>query len=210
MITQVSNNRPSGSTAKQCDAGIPVVGRTDATGQYQIIKVAADGTVATNAGATPLSDTTTPYSLLPSTTPLPIAGALGANLFLGTYQVADTITAGVYRINPAVFFEGTTGGSINIALVKSSGLLNTYLSGLAPFTDAVAPTSTNFANGLAYFWHNNAVVSFGGSVAGSFNRSNSATVYLESGTYNIAVWVDTGITTGLGAFYTGLYEFSKV
>lgn len=47
MITQNSNNRATGSTALNCDAGTPLVGVTP-TNTYQIIKVNASGGMQTS------------------------------------------------------------------------------------------------------------------------------------------------------------------
>lgn len=47
MITQNSNNRASGSTARTCDAGIPISGVTP-TSTYQTLQVSATGAMQTS------------------------------------------------------------------------------------------------------------------------------------------------------------------
>lgn len=208
MIGQNSNNRASGITAKDCDAGIPISGRTSGTGTYQILKVNADGSLP--GGETPLPDATTSYMAQAQPIAVP-PGAFAATTFLDVTQItAVVIDAGLYRINPFYMFPGAPGGSINLALARGGSTLLNYANTLTPYVDPFIPTTNDFFNGLAGFWHNNAVQVVGGSANTPYNRSNALNVYLDTGSYAMIAWVDTGITSIGGTGYCGVIEFTKI
>lgn len=212
MIGQNSNNRASGISAKECDAGIPIVGRTSANGQYEIIKVAADGTIVTNAGASPIPDSTTPYLLQPAVNPITIPGLMPPDVLMCTQQITGIINEGVYRVNPTIIFDGAISGSVNMALVKQSSVVGGYFIGLVPFVDPVALSTAFIASGgLAFYWHNTAIVGLGTNSVIAYNRNNSQTIFLETGDYYLCVWNDSGVNVlSPGNLLVGALEFSKV
>ena len=209
MIAQSSNNRPSGSTAKQCDAGIPVVGRTSATGEYQILKVNPDGSLA-GIGNVPLDNANCPFidSMAASGTP---GGAIPPNSIIA-YQpvIANPITEGMYRINPVLFYDGTPTGSVNFTLVKIGSTLDAYINTRVPFVDSFAPIITDLISGLGGFWHNVSIQTFGTNIQTAYNRNNALTTFLTAGSYALLITVDGAITQNAGGQFFGFYEFSKV
>jgi hypothetical protein len=208
-INQVSNNRPSGSTAKACDAGIPIVGRTSSTGVYEILKVNADGSLPLAANGTFI--TGVPTSDTPNSGGNPTTGIKAVDLVLA-YDLVTPIplTAGLYKINPFFICSATVLGAVDIMLIKDGSPLDAYTTGRAPFIDGFSPTITDFADGFAVFFNNVANVNMGGNNALSYNRSNETTVYLEAGSYKLLVKVHTAITMTAGAIYSGFYNFSKL
>jgi hypothetical protein len=208
-INQVSNNRPSGSTAKACDAGIPIVGRTSSTGVYEILKVNADGSLPLAANGTFV--TGVPTSDSPTAGANPVTGVKAVDLVLAYNLVTPTpLTAGLYKINPFFICSATVLGAVDIMLIKSGSPLDAYTSGRAPFADGFAPTINDFADGFAVFFNANTNINMGGNNALAYNRSNETTVYLEAGSYNLLVKVHTAITMTAGAVYSGFYNFTQL
>lgn len=208
MIAQSSNNRPSGSSAKSCDAGIPIVGRTSSTGVYEILKVNADGSIAT--GGSPVSDTIVPYAPTPTATATP-GGAIGTGVLLANINaVTTTIDAGNYRINPLIIYDGITGGSINFMLIKQLSAISTYAGTRAPFIDSFSPSMNDLVTGVSGFWHGSTIQQLAGTTQTAYNRSNAQTFYLESGIYDLIVYVDGGITQNAGFQFVGFWEFTKL
>lgn len=209
-ITQVSNNRPAGSTAKSCDAGIPIVGRTSATGVYEILKVNSDGSLPLAANGTAVSGVPTASS--PSYTANPVTGIKPAKLILAYTQLTPApITAGMYRINP--FFRAdlaAAGGSVSFVLIKAGTSLDVYTSSQVPFADAYNPLNNDFLTGYSFFWHNIAMQVVGGTVAVSYNVNTEKTLYLEAGQYWLLTQVDTAINMTAGAVAVGTYEFTAL
>lgn len=208
MIGSNSNNRPSGSTAKSCDAGLPISGRTSSTGEYQILKVGADGGIITGA---PVPDASIPYAPTPRQFLNPIGGALPVDRIVFNQQIiSTTIASGVYRINPFYIYEGTAGGSVNFLLIKETTTLNTYAITRNPFVDNWAATVNNYQDGFAGIWHNVAVEEIANNIFLSYNRNNPAEIYLEAGTYRLVVYVHTSISTVNASTFTGFYEFTQI
>jgi hypothetical protein len=211
MITQNSNNKPSGSTAVQCDAGIPIMGRTADTGVYQIIKVNPDGSIASPAAYIP----NTTDLALPVANPLNPVGVFAAGIILyynpsNVGFVADVQTAGVYVIRPFFMFQYTVLGAVNFALIQNGTPLDAYVSGRAIGTDSFAPSITDVSQGLAYFWHNVANQQVGGTVAKSvFANNQQFEVFLEVGVYKLLVTSHTALTTGSATTYVGFEVFYK-
>ena len=207
MIGTISNNRPSGSTTKECDAGTPISGRTASNGVYQILKVGADGGLLSGA---PLPDASTPYATNPFPFNNPIGGALGVDLIVFNQIVSGTINAGLYRINPFYIYEGTGGGSVNFLLIKENTQLGNYAITRNAFVDNWAATVSDYTGGYAGNWHNVANQEIANNILISYNRSNPLDVYLESGVYRVVVFVHTLITTLAGQTSTGFYEFTQI
>lgn len=208
MISQSSNNRPSGSSAKSCDAGIPIVGRTSSTGVYEILKVNPDGSIST--GATPVSDTIAPYTPNPSAVGTPGGVIAAGTLIVNTTVIGTAIDAGLYRINPYFAYAGAAGGSVNIMLIKQGSTIETYVNTRGVYVDTYNPTISDISDGIAAYWHGNAIQDFGISLFTAYNRSNAQNYYLESGTYNMVIWVNSGITQSAPTQYVGFLEFSKI
>lgn len=208
-ITQVSNNRPAGSTAKSCDAGIPIVGRTSATGVYEILKVNSDGSLPLAANGTYVTGVPTPQT--PNSTANPVTGVKPVDLVLAYNAIVGSpVTAGLYKINPFFICEATVLGSVNMFLVKQGTPLDLYTLSRNPFVDGFAPLITDLAGGYTAAWHNVANQSIGGNIALSYNRSNELDVYLEAGIYWLLVTVHTNITMTAGANYQGFYTFNQL
>ena len=205
MINQNSNNKPSGFQSVDCDSGLPISGRTATNGSYQILKVNLDGTLnTTNESVAPGE-----YLQFANTITVP-TGALAANTYIAQVQLG-AFDSGIYRINPAFIFNGTTTGGLNFVLYNSLGSMFTYVNGLIQGA-AYAPTIANVApnGGVAAYWHNSAVQSFGTILEISYNRNNTIEVYLDTDTYYIAMITDgaVNITTNQAIF--GCIEISKI
>jgi hypothetical protein len=208
-ITQVSNNRPAGSTAKSCDAGIPIVGRTSSTGVYEILKVNSDGSLPLAANGTFITGVPTPQT--PNSTANPITGVKAVDLVLG-YQAINTspVTAGIYKINPFFICSATALGAVNFMLIKGGTPLDVYTVSRNPFVDGFAPSINDFNLGYTAFWHNVVNQNMGGNNALAYNRSNELEVYLEAGIYWLLITVHTNITMNAGANYSGFYTFNQL
>ena len=207
MIGQNSNNKPSGATAKQCDAGLPISGRTSSTGVYEVLKLNVDGSVPTSS---PISATSAYLGINAVPLVLP-PGAPPANTFIGFAPVfaAQTIAAGLYRINPTFIWDGAAGGGISFVLTKSGLAMGNYITTLPPF-NAFAPTLTDVANGFCGYWHNTGTQILGGNMMIAYNRSQSLDIYLDAGVYNMGLITDGAVVfNGPGGFF-GFYEFTKL
>jgi hypothetical protein len=208
MINQIANNKPSGYQSNECDAGIPISGRTDVNGSYQILKLNANGSLAPSS--TPISSTASYIGINPSAIAL-IPGVPALNTYLGNAPIfgATTISAGLYAINPAFMFEGAVGGGLNFVLYKQTTNLDTYIGTLLPF-NSFAPTLTNLATGLCGFWHNTALQNLGATSVITYNRNNTLNCYLDAGIYSMAIFTEAGVTITGGAGLFGFYEFTKI
>lgn len=203
-----TNNRPSGSGAKTCDRGLPVSGRTAATGEYQILKVGNDGGIITGS---PVADTGIAYAPNPMQFLNPIGGALPVDRIVFNQTIVNvTIAAGVYRINPFHIYEGTAGGSLNFLLVKELSTLNTYAATRNAYVDNFTPTVNDYNDGFSGIWHNVASEEISNNIFVAYNRNNPLELYLESGTYRLVVFVHTGISTVIGSTFTGFYQFTQI
>lgn len=204
MITQNSNNKPSGFTGKTCDSGTPISGRTDQN-EYQIIKVNNDGSLAT--GGTYIA-TTNPYIAVNPTLTVVPAGAPAS----GTYLSGATVTVteeGIYTINPTFIFDGN-GGGISFILAKQGTALGTYITGL-PLFNLFLPTIANLVTGFFGYWHNTANQILGGSTNSvAYNRNNAYNMFLEAGTYTLIAFTDGAVTLNGGGTLLGFYDFTKI
>jgi hypothetical protein len=211
MITQNSNNKPSGSTAVQCDAGIPIMGRTADTGVYQIIKVNPDGSIASPAAYIP----NTTDLALPVANPLNPVGAFAAGIILyynpsNVGFVADITVAGIYVVRPFFMFQYTVLGAVNFALIQSGTPLDAYAGTRNIGTDSFAPSITDVSQGLGYVWHNIANQQVGGQIGKSvFNNNQQFEIFLEAGIYKLLVTCHTALTTGSPTTYVGFETFYK-
>ena len=210
MIAQVSNNRASGSTAKSCDAGVPVVGRTSSTGTYQILKVAADGSLAT--GGAPSSNV--PYIGVPlpyALNPVALKG-VGTIVYYSQFTTSS-LDAGLYTINPIYLIDTlTAGGSVNFAIIKIGTAMDAYCSSRLVGTDAFAPSTTDFLSGYNLWFHNcplEVISSVGMQGTASLNAQQK-NVYLPAGGYSLLVWVHTAFTNNSPTGYVGFTEFTQI
>jgi hypothetical protein len=208
MINQIANNKPSGYQSNECDAGIPISGRTDINGSYQILKLNANGSLAPSS--TPISSTASYIGINPTAIAL-VVGAPALNTYLGTAPVfgATTISEGLYAINPAFMFQGTVAGGLNFVLYKQTTNLDSYIATLPPF-NIFAPALTDLATGLCGFWHNSALQNLGATTVITYNRNNTLNCYLDAGIYSMAIFTEAGvnITSVSGLF--GFFEFTKI
>jgi len=208
-IQQVSNNRPSGSTAKSCDAGIPIAGRTSSTGVYEILKLNADGSLST--GGSP--STVVPYTLQPTAFPLNPVGAFGVGVITHYAQITtSSINAGMYTINPSYIVETlTVGGAVNIALIKQGSTIDAYTGTRNVGTDDFNPAAIDLTTGFVALWHNLPLERLSTNFAATANLNATAkSMYLSSGTYALLVFVYTTFTTTAPTTYVGFTEFSQI
>lgn len=205
MITQLSNNKPSGTLeAGICDPGTPISGRTNA-GRYQILRVNVDGSINI---ATPQNSSI--YTGFNATTLVTPPGAPPVNTFLGiTNQTIQISSDGVYRINPTYIYPGNPGGGINFVLYKDFTNLGNYINTLPPF-NLFSPAVTDINQGLYGFWHNTVSQNLGAGLMTTYNRDNTQDLYLTTGQYNIALYTEAGVILTGGVSFIGLYEFTKV
>lgn len=207
MIGQNSNNRNVGTSTKDCDAGLPIAGRTggNVTDSYQILKLTNDGTLA----GFPTAVGGLPYSGFFLNTFAVTGGAPPANTYLGSSNSFGVTSDGQYNVNPILIYPGAAGGGISFVLYKDGTDLWTYINGLVPL-NAFNPTSTNVANGLYGYWHNSASQGFGGTLMQSYNRTNTLSTYLTTGTYYLAAITDGATNIAVGVAQIGFNEFVKI
>jgi hypothetical protein len=198
-MMQNSNLRPDGSTAIQCDAGTPIMGRTSTTGTYQILKVNADGSIA--GLPSPIADASIYYSLTPNVTPSPVGAMAGGTAILYADLITTSINAGSYTLSPMYQVQATTtGGAITMILVKVGSTFDAYCSSLNLGSDAFTPNTGNLGTGFAQIWHNIPLQEMG-TIAGVSTSTANANVlekstYLESGAYKLMVICHTAFTIG--------------
>lgn len=207
MITQNSNNKPSGYNGKQCDSGTPISGR-DSVYDYHIIKVNTDGSLVTGVSAL---DGTGHY-LMNNAQPVAIVGgAPPTGTYLGSIDVIfATVEKGVYTINPTFIYDGGAGGGISFILYKQGTNIDAYISTLPPF-NLFLPSIANLTTGVSGYWHNTASQQLGGgTIFTSYNRNNTLTCYLDAGQYKMAIITDGATNFNAGIGLAGFYEFSKI
>jgi hypothetical protein len=207
MISQDSNNRPSGSTAVQCDAGIPIMGRTGDTGVYQILKVNADGSLPTPSVTIP----TFPDLITPTVNVLAPAGAFAANIIIAYDGGFVTVaTAGNFIIRPFFMANLTVLGAVNMYVVKAGSVLDTYIQSRAIGVDSYTPAITDYVNGLSAAYHNVSNQNIGTNVGKTFVQNNTAQTeyFLEAADYKLLVVVHTALTTGSTTIYNGYESFT--
>ena len=215
MITQISNNKPSGYQSINCDAGTPISGRTASNGSYQILKLSDTGSLLVQSG---ISASGVEYQIeFQTAIPTGVVGVKAPTTFMGYYSVITTsISAGWYSITPSFILEATSGGSMTLLLTKAGTILDAYASGLNSGSDAFAPTMAQISGGgLACMWHNLPLTASLGTNIQSATGGNANTlekvVYLEAGNYNLTAIVDTAITTaGTGSAKVGLQNLIQV
>ena len=209
MISQDSNNRPSGSPAILCDAGIPIVGRTSTTGVYEILKVNADGSLA----GFPANVTSVDVSYISSANAnsYPLNPALHAAGQLVAYVnvVTAAITEGLYRITPYYQVDCPFGAAVNFFIVKNGSAADVYLSTLAIGTDGYNPNVAQL-DGVYSFYYNAIVQPVGSGTVSMAVNVLSQDVYLASGTYKVAVVAEAAFTNGSPTTTIGLQQFLKI
>ena len=215
MINQLSNNKPSGYQSIDCDAGVPISGRTASNGSYQILKVSDAGSLLVASSVDPASVDYQIETIIPVGTG--IAGAKASTTFLGSVAVIPvSISAGTYTVSPSMILEAVTGGTITLLLVKAGTVLDAYSGGLIAGTDPYTPSFANYtAGGLACVWHNLALNTYLAtnihSCTGGNNNVLERTVYLQAGAYNMICIVDTAITTaGTGQLRLGINSIIQI
>lgn len=213
MITQVSNNKPSGQSSKACDAGIPIVGRTSPNGTYEIIKVNADGSLA-GAAISPITNAGIPYSLTPSAYPLAPPALKAAGVIVYYNQVTTTaLTAGLYRINPFYMVDTLTATpAVNFILVKKGSTLDAYCSSRVVGSDGFTPAVTDFVTGYGALFHNCPLETIStANMKGTANlNATEKVIQLEAGDYALLVYVHTAFTNATPTSYVGFTEFAKI
>jgi hypothetical protein len=215
MISQISNNKPSGYQSVDCDAGIPISGRTASNGSYQILKLSDTGSLLVQSG---IDASAVAYQIESNVgTPTGAIGGKVAGIFLGTTAVITTaISSGFYTISPSFIAEANSGGAITLILVKVGTTLDAYAGTLNAGTDAFLPSLANIqGGGLACLWHtlplNNRLSTSIMSATGGNANTLEKTVYLEAGSYNMISVVDTAITTaGTGQIIVSLQSLIQV
>jgi hypothetical protein len=215
MITQLSNNKPSGYQSIDCDAGIPISGRTASNGSYQILKLSDTGSllVQSTVDASGVS-----YQIESNVgTPTGVVGAKASGIFLGDTDVITTaISSGTYTISPSFVAEANSGGAITLILVKVGSTLEAYAGTLNAGTDAFSPSLANItAGGIACLWHTlpltNRISGTIMSAVGGNANTLEKTVYLEAGSYRMISVVDTAINTaGTGQIIVSLQSLIQV
>lgn len=212
-IQQVSNNRPSGSNAKSCDAGIPIVGRTSPTGTYEILKVNPDGSLA-GAAITPVTSAGVPYSLAPTAYPLAPPALKAAGVIVYYDQFTSTaLNAGLYRINPFYLVDTITAApAVNIILVKKGSPLDAYCISRNVGIDGFTPAVTDFVGGYGVFWHNLLLETIStANLKGTANlNATEKIVQLEAGNYALLIYVHTAFTNATPTSYLGFTEFVQL
>lgn len=205
MIGQNSNNKATGYTAKECDAGIPISGRTGQTGSYEIIKTLADGTLA----GFPTYIPSLAYQGFSINTFAIPGGTPPSNTFLGKSGAFTLLNDGQYSVNPVFIYPGAAGGGISFVLYKSITNLGTYMATLVPF-NAFNPTSTDMNDGLYGYWHNTTSQSIGNTLMYAYNRSNTLSTFLTTGQYYLAAITDGATNFSPGVGLIGFNEFVKI
>ena len=206
MITQNSNNKPTGFTGKTCDAGTPVSGKTSGD-VYTILQTNPAGALISAVGLI----TSAPFVLTNPQTIIQTGGALATGTFIGAISVGS-IAEGMYRVNPAFFYEtAVAGGGITFVLYSTTGAMGAYIAGLANNTP-FAPATGQVQGGLAGIWHNTASQQLGaGSIYFAYNRNNALDIYLSATTYGLAIVTDGAVNINGGSSSTaGFTEFSKI
>jgi len=209
MIGQNSNNRNVGTSTKDCDAGLPIAGRTggSSTDSYQIIKTTNDGTLAgfplfNNYGGVP-------YAGSNFNTFAVAGGAPPSQTFLGkTLSFAIDID-GQYNLNPILIYPGASGGGISFVLYREFSALYTYINALIPL-NAFNPSSTDINDGLHGYWHNSVSQAIGNTLMQSYNRNNNLSCNLITGTYFLAAITDGATNINVGVAQIGFNEFVKI
>jgi hypothetical protein len=205
MIGQNSNNKASGQVAKECDAGLPISGRITNNGEYEILKVNADGTMVTTAIQIATGTYLQFASTITNATGVLATGTIIARTQLGAFD------SGLYRINPSYMWDGAAGGGISFILYNSLGALYTYINGRLD-GQAFAPTLVNIApnGGIAAYWHNTATQNFGGNIFTSYNRNQTLDVFLDTDTYYFVMVSDGNVTINNANSVFGCIEITKL
>jgi len=213
MISQDSNNRPSGSPAILCDAGIPIVGRTSPTGVYEILKVNADGSLVGFPASAP--DSSVAYIDSPVATTLSTGTYAAGSLLAADLVVSTAIAEGLYRITPFIkLATSSTNPTINFLFIRVGSLADTYLSTIVAGNDDYDPAITQIEGIEAFF---SAVVIAKITVVTGNNQAMSVNtvsqdIFLPAGTYKLAVVQNSaaGITISAPQIATGLQQMLKL
>jgi len=209
MISTVNTQKPTGSTAIQCDPGTPISGRTSDTGTYQILKVNPDGSLPFGGAIeTQVPTTSTP---LATTIPVPGLKASGICCIYDLITPTQPILDGIYKVNPMIVLEANPTGAFNCALVKVGSTIDAYINTRVLGVDGFTPTINDFLTGFAIWWHALPIQTMGGGNEG-FAQLNAQdkTVRLEAGNYRIFFWIETAITTISPTAFVSFSEFTKI
>jgi hypothetical protein len=216
MISQIANNKASGLTGKDCDAGIPIVGRTSGN-VYEIVKVENDGTLSSDAGGIVIPQTTgftyqPEVSILPSGI-IPAGACIIYNPLPSSGFFIDITEAGIYNIRPFLFFRATVAGTITFVLIKTGTAADTYTSLRALGTDTWTPTISEVQGVVAYYTLIPTVRASGGTVYKTqFNPTliPENCYYLGIGQYKLLVICATTSTTNDNNLLYGFETFYKI
>ena len=211
MISEVNNTRASGSSSIQCDAGVPISGRTSDTGVYNILKVNADGSLPT--GLVPESAGNVPYYGTPRASTLNPIGAFAVNTLVFYESITFApIVDGLYQIQPQFICASNSAGAVNFALIKTGSAMDTYTTTRVVGTDTFVPSITDFSAGFSAYWDNAVLTAIGstGSRGTGALVIQQKDVYLDAGSYKLLIWVHTTFTTSSPIIYTGFTTFTKI
>lgn len=213
MISQDSNNRPSGSPAILCDAGIPIMGRTSSTGVYEILKVNADGSLAGFPANAP--DSSVAYIDSAITTTIATGTYAAGNLLASDLVVSTNISEGLYRITPFIkCVTSSVNPTITFLFIRVGSLADTYLSSLIVATDDYDPTITQI-EGVEAFFHSITLKTITTVVGNFVSMSISTTpqdIFLPAGTYKLATLQHSaaGINITQPQITTGLQQMCRL
>jgi hypothetical protein len=220
MINQQSNNKPSGQQGVECDAGIPIMGRT-ASNVYQIVQVDADGKLEVTGGGggggivVPL---TSGFTYQPEQVTLPAAAYIGGTVLVynglptGGFTVNVT-QPGIYNIRPFFMFRASVNGTINLILIRKGSACDTYTSGRNVGADGYTPLISESIGQVAFWTAVPTLRASGGQVYKTqFNPSTlpEFNYYLGIGEYKLCIVTNTATTTNDATLLYGFETFYKI
>lgn len=208
----MNNNKSAGTTAKSCDAILPIGGITE-NSYYK-------AAVITNSGGffSEQPEPNTSLSYIDTPISVPITAALKPlGTFLANVNIHPTIltSSGQYRINPQFICPTSTAsgtGGVNFIIYKTVSTFGTYVGTLTLGTSTVNPSIANLLDGITGFWQGQLMYSFGtGNSQITSNNNSSKSIYLNAATgYSMLVVCHTAITTTDTTAYVGFTEFNRI
>lgn len=212
MSLKVNNTKPSGTVAKDCDAGTPIMGRTANNGTYEILKVNSDGSLPITPTYNPINTFGAAYfGKNPQNINVPLP-APPANTYLGRFNVplAGFNLGGLYEINPVFIFSyvGALTGGVNFVLFEQGSNMDNYINLLTP-GNTFAPSIADLP-GVYQYWHNTAAQNFGAGLGITFNRNNTLKTFLPNANYEIAIITEGALSIQAGLQKAGFYELTQL
>jgi len=213
MIQRGTNNKSNGQTAKVCDAGSVVMGRTGDNGEYKVLKVDANGSISSSglnfvAGGN--------YSNNPTPTIIPV-GPKPIDTLLTFLPIASVpLVQGIYQIAPFVILNSTglPAANVDILLVRKNSNLYNYINTLVIGSGVFLPTMPDLQNGLIESWTNLSFqnISTIGNIqtlAGSLTALQR-NVYLDTEEYYFAVLSNSNFSLLTGEIFTSCSLLAKL